>query len=844
MWSFVFQLEAIETSDSATAIQPPADVGIIFGLALGAFFIFLLILVVRLIIKRKAYKMTFHDHAIYLVRLPKDKPNDQNKELTVQQLHEEIATGEIIFSAIGGLRAQRGFKAWLYGRNDHFSFEIVAQKKLISFYIAAPRQMGPYIEHQLNAHYPDAVIEEIPDYNMFSPTFDVFGGYMKATRQFIFPLRTYKKVEVDPLNSIVNVLSKLEHDEGMAIQYTVRSAHGKWHRKSREVVTSIHKGKPIKEAVKISPYHKFMSFFSDLAKSAKPAEQKKNPYYDKPNKLSAMEEEVVKGIEEKNSKAGLDVNLRIIVSAKDRGKAEMYLDNIVNAFSQYNYYEYGNSFNNRVHGKGDPQIITDFIYRRFNEKISFLLNTEEMTSLYHLPLRWTETANIQWLSAKHAPAPTNIPNEGIILGQNVHRGEIREIRIKRADRRRHTYIIGKSGVGKSFLLASMAIQDILAGEGVCVLDPHGDLIDDIIRRIPPERAEDVILFSPSDIERPMGLNLLEFDPRYPEQKTFVINEMIKIFDKLYDLKQTGGPIFEQYMRNAMLLIMSHPESGSTLMEIPKVLADADFRKMKLENCSDPTVVDFWRKEAEKAGGDAALANIVPYITSKLTTFISNDMMRPIIAQQNSSFNLRDVMDNKKILLINLPKGIVGEINAYLLGMILVGKILMAALSRAESPRETRNDFYMYIDEFQNFTTDSINSILSEARKYNLNLIIAHQYIGQLIKGQDTSIKDAVFGNVGSWLVFKIGSEDAQHVVKEFTPVFNEYDLVNIEKYTAYAKLLIDNTSSRPFSMHTVAPLPGVERPELAQKIKALSRLKFGQDRNIVESEIMRRAKLL
>jgi hypothetical protein len=298
------------------------------------------------------------------------------------------------------------------------------------------------------------------------------------------------------------------------------------------------------------------------------------------------------------------------------------------------------------------------------------------------------------------------------------------------------------------------------------------------------------------------------------------------------------------MRNAMLLIMSHPESGSTLMEIPKVLADADFRKMKLNNCNDPTVVDFWRQEAEKAGGDAALANIVPYITSKLTTFISNDMMRPIIAQQNSSFSLRDVMDNKKILLINLPKGIVGEINAYLLGMILVGKILMAALSRAEAPRESRKDFYLYIDEFQNFTTDSINSILSEARKYNLNLIIAHQYIGQLVKGADTSIKDAVFGNVGSWLVFKIGSEDAQHVVKEFMPVFNEYDLVNIEKYTAYVKLLVDNTSSRPFSMHTITPLPGIERPELAQKIKALSRLKFGQDRNIVESEIMRRAKLL
>ncbi|OIP79201.1 MAG: hypothetical protein AUK20_02440 [Parcubacteria group bacterium CG2_30_45_37] len=434
-----------------------------------------------------------------------------------------------------------------------------------------------------------------------------------------------------------------------------------------------------------------------------------------------------------------------------------------------------------------------------------------------------------------------MPEEGIILGKNIYRDVVKDVKMKREDRRRHTYIIGKSGVGKSVLLAAMAVQDIINGEGVCVIDPHGDLISDIIGRVPPERAEDVILFAPADTARPLALNLLEFDPRYPEQKTFVINEMIKIFDKLYDLKATGGPIFEQYIRNAMLLVMSHPESGSTLMEIPKVLADPAFRKMKLEKCADPTVVDFWRKEAEKAGGEAALANVVPYITSKLTSFISNDTMRPIIAQQTSSFNLRDIMDTKKILLVDLSKGLIGEMNAHLLGMILVGKILMSALSRTDEPAEKRLDFYLYIDEFQNFTTDSVNSILSEARKYNLNLIIAHQYLGQLVKGQDTSIKNAVFGNVGTWLLFKIGSEDAEVMAKEFAPVFNQYDLINIEKYTAYVKLLIDNTASRPFSMSAIWPLPGIKREDMPAKIKSLSRLKYGQDRNIIEAEIMRRA---
>jgi hypothetical protein len=649
-------------------------------------------------------------------------------------------------------------------------------------------------------------------------------------------------MEADPMNSVINVMSKLGENEGLAIQYLIRSARADWHRKSSEVPRLVRQGKSVQEAVRMTGANKIIAGFWELVKSAKPPDlkEKQMRQYEPLPRLTAMEEEMLKGIEEKNSKAGLDVNLRIIVSADNKGKAHTYLDNLASAFSQYNYYEYGNSFRNKITLKRQKELINDFIYRRFDSKIKFLLNTEELVSLYHLPLKIAETPNILWLTARHAPAPSNIADEGIILGQNIYRGQVKDIRIKRDDRRRHTYIIGKSGVGKSVLLANLAIQDIANGEGVCIIDPHGDLINDVICRIPPERAEEVILFAPADIERPLALNLLEYDERYPEQKTFVINEMIKIFDKLYDLKQTGGPIFEQYMRNAMLLVMSDQASGSTLMEVPKVLADAEFRRMKIGKCKDPTVVDFWRKEAEKAGGEAALANVVPYITSKLTGFISNDTMRPIIGQQKSSFNLRDVMDSKKILLVDLSKGKVGEMNAYLLGMIIVGKILMSALSRTDVSPAERKDFYLYIDEFQNFTTDSICSILSEARKYNLNLIIAHQYLGQLVKDQDTSIKNAVFGNVGSWILFKIGSEDAEVTEKEFSPVFNQYDLINIEKYTAYVKLLIDNTACRPFSMATLWPLPGIERDDVANKIKTLSRLKYGRERELIEAEIRKR----
>jgi hypothetical protein len=354
--------------------------------------------------------------------------------------------------------------------------------------------------------------------------------------------------------------------------------------------------------------------------------------------------------------------------------------------------------------------------------------------------------------------------------------------------------------------------------------------------IPKERAEDVIYFDPSDIGRPFGLNMMEYDEKYPEQKTFVINEMISIFDKLYDLKQTGGPMFEQYMRNAMLLVMDSPETGSTLMEVPRVFRDVSFRKDKIKRCKDMTVVDFWEKEAEKAGGDASMENISPYINSKLTTFISNDMMRPIIAQQHSTINFRQVMDEGKILLVNLSKGKIGEINSHLLGMVIVGKLLMSALSRVDIPESERKDFYLYIDEFQNFTTDSISSILAEARKYKLCLTIAHQFIGQLSE----EISKAVFGNVGSMSAFRVGSEDAEFLEKQFAPVFDANDLINIDNYQCYSKLLVNNQSTEPFNMKTYPPTKC--DGDVREALKSLSRYKYGRSREIVDAEIEERFK--
>lgn len=810
----------------------------IIGLVLLLFLVASLLVLILNILRRVLSGKSYSDHQVFLVKLPKEKPEDAQKGFSLAEIKEEIARGETVFSSIGGLRAEKGFKAWLFGRRDIFSFEIVANQQRIAFYVTATKHHVRYLEQQIQAYYPEAVIEPIEDYNIFSPQSCTAAAFLKTKKQSFFPLKTYQKMEVDPLNSLINSLSKLDKDESIALQYLVRSARASWHKKSQEVVRAINKSGSVSAGLKSNnPFRRFDKIF----KIINPPKKTDKPNLEEPKQLSAVESEMVKAIEEKNLKTGLDVNLRIIVNTQSIENSNRYLENIASHFAEYNNYTYGNNFSRARRGRSN-RLISDFIYRRFQEKQSFLLNSEELASIFHFPLKSTETPNILWLASKSAPAPSEVPSEGISLGNNIYRGVKKEIRIKRADRRRHTYIVGKSGVGKSVLLANMIIQDVQAGEGVCVFDPNGDLIQDVLDRIPPERAEDVIIFSPGDLERPLALNLLEYDENYPEQRSFVINEMISILDKLYDLKATGGPMFEQYMRNAMLLVMDDPESGATLMEIPKVLADEDFRRYKLSRCSNQTVVDFWHKEAEKAGGEAALANIVPYITSKLTPFISNDMMRPIIGQQKSAFNIRELMDQQKILLVDLPKGTIGETNANLLGMILVGKILIAALSRTDMDPDKRKDFYLYIDEFQNFTTNSICQILSEARKYALNLIIAHQYIGQLSKNNDTAIKDAVFGNVGTMISFKVGSEDAEFLVKEFSPVFNQFDLINVDKFVANVKLLVDNTSLRPFSLNTTWPLLGVKREGIREKIRTLSRLKYGQSRQLVEADISQRAK--
>jgi len=807
---------------------------IIIGLIIIAFLL-------RSILHVFAKKGRAFGKTILSIQVPKEKQGKSTSNSTgednLTQIREQIGVAETLFSAVAGLKPENGIKAWFLGTYNHLSFEIVVKNNKINFYISAPNKVKSFVEQQIHAQYPHAEITEEPSYNIFEPDSHVVGARLILKQKPAFPLNTYKKMDSDPLTGILNPLSKILEDEGAVIQYVVRPAKRKWRRNGVKMIREIKKGEKFEKVANRHPITKIIGEISKFA-STKGAEKDEMTGQTKQYQLTQMEEEMVKNMEEKISHGALEVAIRFVSSAKTEEKAKHNLENIVNSFSQYNIYQYGNSFGALIPSK--PQaLIHKSIYRDIIKGEAMILSTEELAGLWHLPTPQTETPHINWLGARKAPPPTDMPQTGVTLGRTRYRGVETIVKIKKGDRRRHLYAIGKSGSGKSVFIQNLAVQDIQNGDGVCVIDPHGDFAEYVLQHIPKERAEDVIYFNPADTDRPIGLNIMEATTE--EQKDFVTQEMISIFYKLVTDPSMIGPMFEHNMRNVMLTLMSDEKMPGTIAEVPRMFTDDDFVKTWTAKIKDPMVLAFWEKEMAKTS-DFHKSEMLGYLISKVGRFVENQMIRNIIGQSHSGFNFREIMDKKKILIINLSKGLVGEINSNLLGMIIVSKLQMAAMERAQLPEEERNDFYLYIDEFQNFITESIATILSEARKYRLDLTIAHQYITQMVdnKGSNT-VRDAVLGNVGTIATFRIGPEDAEVLSKEFAPVFGAYDLINVEKYTAYIKLLIDNTAAKPFNMNTYPPTPG--NKELSEAIKEMSRLKYGRPKEIVNAEILERTQL-
>ena len=717
----------------------------------------------------------------------------------------KIDAAEQLFSSLYGIYNN---KWWAFMKpQDHISFEIVAKREDIRFYVSVPKNITDLVEKQIHGAYPGADVKEVEEYSIFSEKGSVAFAALRLRYANHYPIRSYRDLPTDALSSITSVLAKMSEGEGAVIQLLIQPVGNRWKNIGRSYISKVKKDEANPEKANFK-----------------------------------VNQKSLEAIEQKIQKPGFNSVIRIVVSSASKAQSENHLKNILSSFEQFS------SDNNtfcEVKFFVKHLFITDFIYRYFPViNIPLLrqysvLNSDELASIFHFPNKTVETPHIFWLNAKRAPAPMLIPESGLYLGLSKYRGVERPIYIGDEDRRRHVYIIGKTGTGKSQLEEEMIMQDIEAGKGVAVIDPHGDLISGILARIPVSRAEDVIYFDPSDTERPMGLNMLEAQTE--EQKHFVVTSIVGLMYKLYDPMKTGiiGPRFEHAIRNAMLTVMCEP--GNTFVEVVRILTDPSFVQELLPKVNDPMIRRYWTDQIAQTA-DFHKSEVLDYIVSKFGRFVTNKLMRNIIGQSDSSFDFRKVMDEGKILLVNLAKGKLGEENSNFLGLILIPRILVAAMSRQEMPEEERRDFYLYVDEFQNFATPDFAQILSEARKYRLNLIVANQFIGQM----EEEVKNAVFGNVGTLISFRVGVTDANYLQHEFQPTFSESDLINIDKYNSYVKTTVKNEPMKPFSIDLTKDMKQVvaaRNPQIAEAIIQLSRLKYGRSKELVEAEISQRARL-
>ncbi len=714
----------------------------------------------------------------------------------------EISAMDQLFASLYGLaHGGKGLKGF-WRVSDFISFEIIALPETIRFYVCVSGKIRAMVEKQIHASYPSADIQEVEEYNIFEESGLVAYASMVQADEAYKPIRTSEDLSVDVLSSITSSLSKLKEGEGVAYQVVISPTRSKWRSKGK-------------------------SFVNNLKKKASDSENK-----------SFIQEDVVSAVEKKCSKVGFGTDIRVVAVGRTQEDANRLVMNVLGSFESLKNQQGNNFIKNKLNGEDRKKFVRQFIYRI--PKGDNILNTEELATIYHFPNKNVQTPHIHWLLAKRAPASQEVSTKGIWLGKSIYRGVSRDVCIKESDRGNHMYIVGKTGMGKSFLLQSMALQDIRAGRGIAFLDPHGDPCEWLIERIPPERAEDVIYFNPADTERPIGFNVLHY---FDEQdKHRIVNAFIGLMYKMFDPNRQGivGPRFERAVRNAMLTVMS--EEGNTLIEVMRILTDPSFVKKKLPIVKDDIVKRYWTDEIAQTS-DFHKSEVLGYIVSKFDRFVTNKLMRNIIGQSKSSFDFRKIMDEGKILIVNLSKGLVGEENAQFLGLLLVPKFLSAAMSRADMPEDQRRDFFLYVDEFQNFSMSDFDQILSEARKYRLNLTVGNQYISQI----EDRVRDAVFGNVGTIVSFKVGVNDAQYLQNEFAPVFDQNDLTNLEAINAYVKLLVDGEYPPPFSIYTHlknSPF-GIPKPDLdiAQTVKELSRLKYGRDISIVETEIIQRAEL-
>lgn len=767
-----------------------------------------------------------------LIHLPPVSEDAESSGRDVRDLNEEnISKAQIMYDIIASTM-QKGFKSRFYGQR-HMSFEIIGSKGFVNFYAAVPVVMIDVVKQAIVSAYPTARLEEVAEHNIFSPVGKIsgtMGGELTLKEHFAYPIATFQDLKRDAIQSLLNALSTLEKEDGAGIQLMIRPASPGWRKTAQSMASKKRKGNDSKKGVALAG-----GLLKDLATATVKAPEEKKEGGDK-KELSSLDQHIYDSIDDKTRHAGFEILIRVVASSNISQRAQAILNNVVATFALFdapgkNGFKY-------TPAKDIERFIAAYILRFFpQENNQSILNAVELATLFHFPdQKNIPTSQLERQASKQVDGPRNMPDTGLLMGYNIFRGAKKAIRLDLEDRRRHMYAVGQTGVGKSVFLENLALQDMLNGDGFAFIDPHGDTAERLLAMVPRERTEDVIYFCPAETDYPLGLNL--FEATTADQKDFLIQEAINMLYKLYDPQRQGiiGPRYEHLFRNAALTVMADPAGGS-FIDIPKLFRDPQYVKQKLQYVTDPTVLEFWQKEMPASQRSNEFGEVVSWFVSKFGAFLSNSMMRNIIGQTQSAFDLREVMDNKKILLVNLSKGRTGDLNSKLLGMIFVMKFQAAAMSRANIPEEERVDFCLYVDEFQNFSTDSFATIMSEARKYHFNLIVANQFTTQLSE----EIRDAVFGNMGTIVSFRVGQNDVEALSRYFRPMFEPDDLLRVPNYNAIVRTLINGVPTNPFSMAALPPL-GTPNPKLGEALKQLSNAKFGRPRAIVDQEISERMK--
>lgn len=753
----------------------------------------ILLLLLRYLRLKVTVNETIADPVVLRIMIPSD--NDKSP----------LAAEQMYASLYGILRGQKLAQ-------NHFSLEIAAGSYGIFFLAVTSKRYQPFMENQIYAQYPNAQIKAIKDYatSLINSPKKVAVAELGLAKEFYLPIRTFKNFDVDPLASITSAISKLEGEQEVFIQFAVRPIDNSWQAVGRKFIDA-RKGKEDVEGKKVA--------------------------------LESGESSELKEIETKSSKLGFQFIVRIIAQANDEFTAQQILEDVEASFKQFQTGQFnslkvlagpGSGLGSLLLGQRKQQAMSvqaKFIGRLLDEKTMDIINIEELASLFHLPNNTVQVSRIAWSHSKKLPYPMNLPgrkDDVRIIGVTDYRNVHVPYGLKDMDRRRHMYVLGKTGTGKSTMLKNMIMGDIYAGKGVGVIDPHGDLIDDILKLIPENRIADVVWLDPSDTEFPIGLNLVSL--KEGEEKDLVADGIVEIFKKFFG--DSWGPRLQYILTNTVLTLLQ--VQNVSLLAVNRLLEDRYYRKFLIKQLKDPILKKFWEREYEEmTKNPKLLTETLSPIQNKVGRFTTTELVRNIVGQVKSTVDLEKIMNEGKIFLVNLSQGKIGEENSALLGGMLVTRLYTNAMQRVRTPESERRDFYLYVDEFQNFATNSFVKILSEARKYGLNLIVAHQYIDQLLP----EVRDAIFGNVGTMVNFVVGQKDAAYLAREYSPFLLPEDLVNLEKYRYVNKITIDGSQSAPFTAIALPPA-WVEQGQ-KQQIINISRQKNSQPRDVIEEKINR-----